>query len=196
MTRIPLDPQADDFYEAMRDFGSFVDITPDDARQLFLLAQRHTVARLRASVRVQDLMTSQVITLAPDALIPEAAATLARAGISGAPVTEAGALVGVLSVKDFLPLLGLEKSAPPVALVAGALAGKACPGVDPDLRVRDVMTAPAMTIGPERPASEAARLMAENAIRRLPVLRDGALAGIITHTDIVRSFGDLLEEVR
>lgn len=196
MTKLPRDPQADDIFEAMREFGSFVDITPSDALELFKLAQRHAVARLRESVHVAQLMSREVIRIAPDACIHDAAEVLAKAGISGAPVMQGNTLIGVVSVKDFLPLLGLEKNAPPVALVAWTLAGKACPGTDATVRVRDIMTAPARTISPETTASEAARIMADSAIRRLPVLEGNTLVGIITHTDIVRAFGDLLEETK
>jgi len=194
MTMLPANPQVDDIYEAMRELGSFVDISPSDARDLFALARRHATARLRASVRVEQLMTREVVTAAPEDTLRQAARMLAGAGVSGAPVTRGGELLGVVSVKDFLPLLGLGKDAPPVALVARALAGEGCPDVPGNLCVRDVMTTPARTVEPGLPAFDAARLMAEGGIRRLPVLDGGALVGIITQTDLVRAFGDLLEE--
>lgn len=63
------------------------------------------------------------------------------------------------------------------------------------------MTSPAITIGPERNVSAAARLMTENGIKRLPVVdKDGKLAGIITRSDLVRAFarpdGEIEREIR
>jgi CBS domain-containing protein len=58
------------------------------------------------------------------------------------------------------------------------------------LTVEEVMTRSVITIGPDRPARDAARLMLEHRIGALPVLDDGHLIGIITETDIVRAFVD------
>ncbi|MDR7480935.1 MAG: CBS domain-containing protein [Armatimonadota bacterium] len=54
------------------------------------------------------------------------------------------------------------------------------------MRVRDVMTSPVHTIGPDAPAWEALGLMRAHRIRRLPVVEDGRLVGIVTWTDLVR----------
>lgn len=54
------------------------------------------------------------------------------------------------------------------------------------MRVRDVMTSPVHTIGPDAPAWEALALMRGHRIRRLPVVEDGRLVGIVTWTDLVR----------
>ena len=187
------DPLASDFLEAMRDIGSFVDITPGDAAALYRLAHRHAVKRLRDSILVGDLMTRQVLTLDPDMSITEGAKRLAGAGISGAPVARGGILLGVVSVKDFLSLLGLAKDTPATALVAGVFSGTACPpeGIE-SMVVSRIMTAPVVTVAPGVPAAEAARIMAEQGISRLPVMQAGELAGIITRTDLIRAFGDML----
>lgn len=62
------------------------------------------------------------------------------------------------------------------------------------------MTAPAVTVGADRPVAEAARLMLEHAVNRLPVERDGALVGIVTRADLVRAFarpdGEIEAELR
>lgn len=193
--RLSTAPTDADIIEAMRELDSFMDITPSDARELFRVAHVQTLRRLREAVRVRDLMTRQVVSLEPETPLPEAARTLAEAGISGAPVVSRGQLLGVVSVKDFLGALGLPKNAPPVALVAQVLGrqmqtGNACAPADLErLLVRDIMTAPALAVDAGMAASDAAQLMSSNAIRRLPVTEAGELAGMITHTDLLRAFG-------
>ena len=91
MPHVSPDPLDDDVLEAMREMGVFLDITPSDAKELFQLAHRHAVKRLRASISVENLMTRTVITLTPDQSATEAAAILAGANISGAPVVRGSA---------------------------------------------------------------------------------------------------------
>jgi len=114
-------------------------------------------------------------------------------GVSGAPVALKGRVLGVVSVKDIMAALGFARSAPPVALVAAALDGRL--GLDGDvaaLTVERVMTSPALTAEPAMAAFEAARLMSEAGVRRLPVLEAGRLSGVVTRTDLLRAFGNLL----
>jgi CBS domain-containing protein len=59
----------------------------------------------------------------------------------------------------------------------------------------EAMTAPALTIAPERPAAAAARLMLDHGVHRLPVVRDGVLVGIVTRADLVRAFSRSDEEI-
>ncbi|WP_243438353.1 CBS domain-containing protein [Fundidesulfovibrio soli] len=194
MSKQPDDPQSDDFYLAMREMGSFLDITPSDARELFAMARRQARERIRASASVAQVMTREVIGLSPDTGVLRAAAILSEAGISGGPVVQEGRVLGVLSVKDLLPLIGLDKGTPLPALVAWVLAGKACPGVPEEVRVRDVMASPARTVPIGASAADAARIMTESGFRRLPVLDGEQLVGIVTRSDLVRALGGLLEE--
>jgi CBS domain-containing protein len=64
----------------------------------------------------------------------------------------------------------------------------------------EAMTAPAVTITPERPAAAAARMMLDHGVHRLPVVRDGELVGIVTRADLVRAFtrsdADIALEIR
>ncbi|MFP5239409.1 MAG: CBS domain-containing protein, partial [Acidobacteriota bacterium] len=105
MNRQPDDPELDDFYLAMREMGSFLDITPSDARELFDIARRHARERIRAAAGVAQVMTREVIGFAPGTGVLQAAAALAEAGVSGGPVVLEGKVLGVLSIKDFLPLI-------------------------------------------------------------------------------------------
>jgi CBS domain-containing protein len=141
-------------------------------------------------MRVRDVMTTDVLTVRADASLKEAAALMAERGISGLPVVDLGGQVaGVLSEGDILfketgqtPKRGFVDRLlllPPDELNAKLVARTA----------GEAMTAPALTIGPRRPLSEAANTMIEQSVKRLPVVDDaGNLVGIVTRADLVRAF--------
>lgn len=180
--------EVDDILEAMDQAGGYLDITPADALSLYRMALNHALERVRLRITVGQLMTRTVHSLAPEATAEQVARLLAEAGVSGAPVLEGGAVIGVVSIKDFLPRLGLPKQSPPMALVAGLVTGASCGAGDfAAVTARELMTAPALTIAPETPLGEAAKLMDERGINRLPVTEAGKLVGIITRGDVVRA---------
>jgi CBS domain-containing protein len=132
-------------------------------------------------------MTENVVAVSPDASLREAASVLVEHGISGLPVVDqGGGVVGVLSETDIVMRAsgGSERSGfltwlfdPefPSDKVTAETAGQA-------------MSSPAVTIAPNRTIHDAARLMIEERVNRLPVVKDGALVGILTRSDIVRAF--------
>jgi len=187
------DPSTADILAAMSALESFVDITPSDAGVLFKAAQDQAMRRIRTSILVRDLMTKEVLILSPEDEVRAAAKRLAEARVSGAPVTDNGTLAGIVSVKDFLGLLGLSPDSPPIALASALLSGEACSGAGLESTpVKAIMTSVVHTIGPDAPAFEAAQTMSRFNINRLPVTDEGRLKGIITRSDIVRAFGDML----
>ena len=142
-------------------------------------------------MRIKDLMTTNVLTVRPSTELKDAAALLAEHRISGLPVVDdEGHVLGVLSEGDILYkeagtkdrpgfLERLLTAPPPVALDL-KLAAKT---------VGQAMSAPALTIGPRRPVTEAATIMIEEGVNRLPVIDDeDRLIGIITRADLVRAF--------
>jgi len=185
------DVAVEDILAAMRQDGGYLDVAPADILGIYRLAYAHAAKRLLRDVPVRDLMTQTVIVTAPGHTALEAARIMAQTGVSGLPVLSDGALVGVLSLKDLLRLLGLTVEARPADLIVRLLTPTACPaptaspaGKTP---VAALMTAPAITISPETPRSEAARLMTARQINRLPVLEGTRLCGILTRGDVVRS---------
>jgi CBS domain-containing protein len=143
-------------------------------------------------MKVQDLMTKDVLTIGPEAPLKDVAAILVERGISGLPVCDAERhVIGVISEGDILykehdpaggrrggPLAWLVDTGPSDAAVAKAQART----------VREAMSSPAVTIGPWAGVAEAARLMSERGMNRLPVVRDEELVGIVTRADLVRAF--------
>ena len=150
-------------------------------------------------MKVKDVMTREVKSISPAAPLKEIAETLSGLGISGAPVVEAGKVVGVVSEAD---IVVKERGRRPER---GGLLAHLRDGGD---RVKQgaktagqAMTSPAITITPDRPIAEAAAKMLDEGVNRLPVVdRDGALVGIVTRADLVRAFvrtdEEIAEEIR
>jgi CBS domain-containing protein len=145
-------------------------------------------------MRVRDVMTTDVMTVAPDTDLRQVAALLVQKRISGVPVVEGERVVGVVSERDIL-----FKERPSDGLHRGVLAWLMDEG---DLMLKidartalSAMTSPAVTIGPARSVADAAALMLEEGVSRLPVLEGTRLVGIVTRHDLVRAFARTDEEI-
>ena len=140
-------------------------------------------------MRVQEIMTTDVLTIGPEAPLKDVARILVEHRVSGIPVCDIERRVlGVVSEGDILykaqsrdgrggPLAWLLDSGS-----ASAAAKAAARTVD------EAMTSPAITISPFRSVDEAARLMIEHGVNRLPVVAGEELVGIVTRADLVRAF--------
>jgi len=116
-------------------------------------------------MRVEQLMSRRVATVRPHTPLKDVAQLLVARGISGVPVcVEDGAIVGVVSETDIV-------AQAPAARTAG-----------------EAMTSPPVVIAPERPLADAARLLTEAGINRLPVVSGGRVVGILTRGDVVAAF--------
>jgi CBS domain-containing protein len=153
-------------------------------------------------MRVRDLMTINVLTVRSSTLLKDAAKLLAEHRISGLPVVDdEGYVLGVLSEGDILYKETGIKDKP--GFFDRLLSA---PPIGPDLKLAartagEAMSAPALTIGPRRPVTEAATTMIEEAVNRLPVVDDEErLIGIITRADLVRAFvrsdAEIAREIR
>jgi CBS domain-containing protein len=141
-------------------------------------------------MRIQDVMSTNVLTVRSTTPLKEAAFILAEHHISGLPVVDAdGHVVGVLSEGD---ILFKESGVPEKPSLFERLLAAPATGLELKLAARtagESMSAPALTIGPKRSVSEAANLMIDNGVNRLPVVDDdGKLLGIVTRADLVRAF--------
>jgi CBS domain-containing protein len=152
-------------------------------------------------MRVADVMTTDVLTVNSETPLREVAALLAERRISGLPVVDEGRVVGVVSEGDILAKERGPGSAGPAWF--GVLFGdRATAELKLEARTAGTaMTAPALTIAPERPVAEAAGVMVDEGVNRLPVVdSDGKLLGIVTRADLVRAFvrtdDELAEEIR
>jgi len=152
-------------------------------------------------MRVEDVMTRQVMTVDPGASLKDVARLLMDLGVSGLPVVDDGYVAGVVSEADILVKV---RAVNPTRHGLGGLLFTE--GVDVGEKLRaltagDAMTSPAITITPHRPVAEAAGRMIDEGVNRLPVVSDdGALLGIVTRADVVRAFvrsdAEIVSEIR
>jgi CBS domain-containing membrane protein len=178
-----------DIYDAMKDIHGYLDVTPQDIKEIYLLAYRHAIERLANSVRAKDIMMEEVVVIGPETSIGEIAEVMTRHGISGVPVVENGRLVGMVTERDLLKQLNVEGLSTLADLLAAFLKGKGC--ASPSLQHKkagEIMTSPVRTINEETPLAEIAHLFSTQQINRAPVLSgDGTLVGIVSRNDIVRA---------
>jgi len=120
-------------------------------------------------MKVSELMTSKPVTVKPDATCAEAATLMKQEDIESVPVVEDARLVGIVTDRD---------------IVVRAIAA----GRDPKTRrVSEIMSADPVTVSPDDDVAVAERVMAERQIRRLPVVKDGKLVGIVVTAQIARA---------
>lgn len=132
---------------------------------------------------VGERMSKPVITISPDMPIPDALNLMKKERIRRAPVVKNGKLVGIVSDKDLL-----NASPSPVTTLSiwemNYLLSK--------VTIAEVMTSNVLSVTEDTPIEQAARIMADNKIGGLPVMRDGHVVGIITETDLFKIFLELL----
>jgi len=147
-------------------------------------------------MRAVDVMTTDVITVDPDTTVRALATLLAERGISGAPVVDSsGRLVGVISEGDLLHRaeIGtarrhrvrrrswwLDDFASDLAREYIKSHGRT---------VKDIMTRDVVTVSEDTELAEVAALLEAKRIKRVPVMREGKVVGIISRANIVRAVG-------
>jgi CBS domain-containing protein len=141
---------------------------------------------------VRDVMTQPVVSVQPGATIREVARLLVDHRISGLPVVDVnGVVLGVVSEAD---LLVKEQGAnavrhrPLARFLGESSASQAQLAKLAAVSAGDAMTAPAVTIEPDRRVTEAAGTMIARGINRLPVVEGQRLVGIVTRADLVRAY--------
>ena len=125
-------------------------------------------------LKIRDVMTKEVIVVAPSSTVFDTAKGMADAGISCVVVVDGDKVVGILSERDLLravagPLVDLHR-----------------------ITVAQTMSSPVQSVSPALPILTASRIMEARQIRRLPVLEGKQLVGIVTQTDITRGLITLI----
>lgn len=133
-------------------------------------------------MKVEELMTRDPVTLRPESTCSEAAAIMKSEDCGSLPVVKDGKLAGIVTDRDIV--------------IRGVAGGK-----DPThLAVSEIMTTGPITIAPDMKAEDASKLMSQKQVRRLPVVENGRLVGILTLGQLARhesatAAGETLKDV-
>ncbi len=120
--------------------------------------------------KVKDLMTKNVITIDARKTVFEAAELMSDRGVGDLVILDDKSPKGIVTERDFVRRVVAKRR--PL-----------------DIKVSEIMSKPLITIDPDAPVKEAARKMVNNRIRRLPVLKENELVGIIAASDFARHLG-------
>jgi CBS domain-containing protein len=127
----------------------------------------------QTSVQISDLMSFPVMTISSDTTMEKAAEILREKGCTGIPILEDGKLIGMISRRDFKKIKSKSRMKSPV---------------------KAFMSTNVVTIEPGKSPMQAARLMVKHDVGRLPVVENGNIIGIITRSDTMTYFYDLLPD--
>lgn len=119
-------------------------------------------------MKANDVMTKDPVTLGPEATLGEAATLMRQEDCGSIPIVDGGRLVGIVTDRDIV--------------IRAVAAGKDARST----KVSEVMSADPVCISPDTDVDEAAKVMADRQIRRLPVVDDGKLAGILVIGQLAR----------
>jgi len=149
-------------------------------------------------MRAMDVMTSEVITVGQNTSVQTVAKLLAERGISAVPVVDReNRVIGMVSEGDLLHRAetGTERRRSwwlDMMASTNKLAGdyvKSHSG-----KVRDVVTRDVISVTETTPVADIAILLETNRIKRVPVVRDGKLVGIVSRANLVRALGMTINE--
>jgi CBS domain-containing protein len=134
------------------------------------------------STKVRDAMTPGVRSVAPADSLTDAAAGMRDEDVGSLPVVEGDRVVGIITDRDIVVRA--------VAEGADSRTGK----------VGDVSSGDPVTVGPDEDLDDALELMAHHRVRRLPVVEDGRLVGVVAQADVAlaakeKDSGRMLEEI-
>ena len=196
---IPVDISEQDVIEAMKRIAGYIDITPGDFKEVYRTAHSLAINRLFSSLTAGNIMSKPVLFVEQEMALVEAARQLAENQISGGPVVDRdGRVVGVVSEKDFLKEMGFGATPSFMRMATHCLDSKSCMiGRLRNRTVGDIMTRPPITADSEMTIGTISTHFAKRQFNRLPIIdAAGRPIGIVTRTDLARSFHALRERAK
>jgi CBS domain-containing protein len=143
-------------------------------------------------MRAKDIMTENVVTVTRDMGVPDVAKLLLERNISGVPVVDDnGAVVGIVTEGDLIQRKGAGETGSRHSSWWLRLFGDPSDSAGQyikthGMRAADIMTRDVLTVDAETPTGDIARIMAERHIKRVPVVCDGLLVGIVSRSNLLR----------
>jgi len=126
-------------------------------------------------VKVSEIMTKEVVTVGPEYNVADVASVMHARGIGSVIVLEDDRVLGILTERDILRVIGSGEDPKTVA-------------------AHEALTDDLITVGPSAPVEQAAREMVRAGVRHLPVVSDEGVIGIVSIRDLVRwSVQDVVE---
>ncbi len=152
-----------------------------DGGELVGIVTETDIARAMESTgiwrKVEHVMTKEVVTVGGKDLVVDAARRMTAKNVGSVVVVDGDEVAGILTEKDVLNRV---------------LVG----GMDPEkTSVEEVMTSPVLTVDSEMSVYSTSKMMEDGGFRRLPVVEDGELAGIVTQTDLSKAMRSIILEV-
>jgi CBS domain-containing protein len=131
---------------------------------------------------VREAMTASVSSVSPSQSLADAAEVMKREDVGSVPVVDEGRLAGIVTDRD---------------IVCRAVAEQRNPQA---VRVEEIASHELVTVEPEQDLNEALALMARHKVRRLPVLEDGRLVGMLAQADVAleakeKKVGEMVEQI-
>jgi CBS domain-containing protein len=150
-------------------------------------------------MKAKDVMTAQVVSVGPDITVRELANLLLKRRISGVPVVDGEKLVGMVSEGDLIQRTEIGTASQHRSRWLRLFNDNATIAAEyvksHAKRIRDVMTRDVISVTEHTPLSEVAAVLEKNRIKRVPVLRDGRLVGIITCGNLIRRLAAANEQL-
>ena len=148
-------------------------------------------------MRAHQIMTRAVVTVTPDSTILEAADIMLKHHVSGLPVVDAaGKLVGIVSEGDFIRRSEIGTQRKRSRWLKFLMGTDATQYVrEHGRKVSEVMTRDPLTIAEDATLEEIVNAMEANGIKRMPVMRDGKLVGIVSRANLLHAVASLAREI-
>ncbi|MFB9950846.1 HPP family protein [Rhizobium puerariae] len=175
-----------DLDDVLKEYDEFLDIDRDDLETILRRTELRSYRRRASHLDCNIIMSRDVVAVAPDNSLKEAHDLMRAHHFKALPVTNDRAeVIGIVTQTDFLDKANWTKGRPRIGfahrlrlVLSGASA--------PNDTVKDIMTAPVRTVGPDTPIADAIVIFAEEGLHYLPVTRENnKLVGIVSQSDVL-----------
>ncbi|WP_127088717.1 HPP family protein [Aquabacter cavernae] len=191
----PLGFAPEDLDAALRQYDRLLDVSRADLEQVLRLAEVRAYARRSGHTSCGDIMTRNVVAVAPDTSMRAALALLRGHHVKALPVTtEDARVVGIVTQTDLLDKAAWSASGPRVSF-AQRLRHVVRLAAAPQGSVQEIMSVGVQAVRTDTPVADLVPLMAEGRLHAVPVVdAGGQLAGIVTQSDLIAAlFRDLAQ---